>query len=115
MKEFWKEKALPWIKKTGKRSMPFLKKYGVALGVFCFGFHLHAQATQMWPLWAEEMWEVRGPDPEGPFYKRLGAMADNQAVTARWLMLAGLGIWVGVRYGLFERFRGGSDKPSGEE
>ena len=83
--------------------MPFLKKYGVALGVFCFGFHLHAQVEEMWPLWHDGLLEDYVDEPQ------------TQAVTGRWLMLAGLGIWVGVRYGLFERFRGGSDKPSGEE
>ncbi len=104
--------------KALKGFVPFLKKYGVALGVFCFGFHLHAQAMGMHPLW--HYWKHPLYTSE---YENVGILAkvtlldkaDNQAVTGRWLMLAGLGIWVGVRYGLFERFRGGSDKPSGEE
>jgi hypothetical protein len=94
--------------------MNFLKKYGVALGVFFFGFHLHAQAMGMWPFW--EYVELYGSIYDADLLaRRLGDKADNQMVTGRWLMLAGLGIWVGVRYGLFERLRGGSDKPSGEE
>ena len=110
--------------KALKGFVPFLKKYGVTLGVFCFGFHLHAQALGMKPLWSvmggwggEKHWGyLEGKSTvlwtEGRFYRKLGHMAANQAVTGRWLMLAGLGIWVGVRYGLFERFRGGSDKSS---
>ena len=106
--------------KVFKGLVCFLKRYGIALGVLCFGFHLYAQAYFLWPFWDFK------PSLDSDGYLQglydLGILSnvdlkhpEIQRVAGGTLMLAGIGIWAGVRYGLFERLRGGSDKLSGEE
>ena len=80
------------------RIIPLAKKYGVAVALFLFGIHLHAQVYQWQPFWVDG------------FLSNYGASGEaTQAVTARWLMIAGVGLWVAIRYGLLARL-GRGDK-----
>jgi hypothetical protein len=72
--------------------LSLLKKYGVPVALFLFGLHLHAQVYEWAPFW------------EDGFLCNYSAIGEQtQAVTGRWLMIAGFLAWLGVRYGLFAR------------
>lgn len=82
---------------------PILRKYGMAIGLFLFGIHLHAQVEYWSPLWDKGR---ISPYDESLLYKRV-YNPEGQIVTARWLMLSGICIWMVSRYGLFERWSSG--------
>jgi len=91
--------------------VPLAKKYSVAIGVFLFGLHLHAQAFEWNPFWdREDAYESESfPETSTSGYESLlsreiyGDEELGQIVTARWLMTLGILIWVGARYDLFQR------------
>jgi len=81
--------------------LPFLKKYGVAIAIFLFGLHLHAQVFEWSPFW---------DDSDSLLYNSIDYdLRQTQAVTARWLMISGCVIIVAVHYDFFHRLRQRTD------
>ena len=73
-------------------TLSLIKKYGLAVALFLFGLHLHAQVFEWQPFW------------RNGFLSNYSAVGEQtQAVTARWLMLAGFLTATGIRYGLLTR------------
>ena len=79
-----------------------MRNYGAAIAVFLLGLHFHAQVEEWKPLWDYDY----DYDDGSILYSHSIQNPEGQTVTGRWLMLAGIGIWVVARCGLFERLRG---------
>ena len=72
----------------------YAKKYGVAVALFVFGYHLNAEVYEWGPFWNEG----------SIFYRDDWSMDPvHQVVTARWLMIIGSVVWIGTHFGIFSR------------
>jgi hypothetical protein len=90
---------------TVSKAWPFLRKYGMAIAVFLFGLHLHAQARRWGPLWDYGMFGGEVTCKAILFSPMSEEEASSQMVTARWFMILGILIWTGVHYGILEHLK----------